>query len=242
MPRSQNNILDMVELSTPPFIRQSHGLWIDVPRSALEILLLKNIHPAGSIHAAEHALLSLTPIFAMSVEGDVKTECKQPEKELARNPSTRKRPARYVSSYVSGRVKDTDVGDRLILYDSSGKSGGVCAKAFDNISDLLAQAADCIAACPCIEGCPSCGSLPLAFEVVTNIVGQVSPRPSAAVRTRSCPNLALVSSSIRYWVGTSTSIRSRCRSCWSGPYQEEVSTCKVSTNLVRVLEGAWRGV
>jgi DEAD/DEAH box helicase domain-containing protein len=46
----------------------------------------------------------------------------------------------------------------LILYDSSGKSGGVCAKAFDNISDLLAQAADCIAACPCIEGCPSCTS------------------------------------------------------------------------------------
>lgn len=90
----QNNILDSVDISSPPFIRSSHGFWIDVPRSALEILLLKNLHPAASIHAAEHALMSLTPIVAMCLEGDIRTECKQPEKELASRPSSRKRPAR----------------------------------------------------------------------------------------------------------------------------------------------------
>ncbi|GAA6037733.1 hypothetical protein JCM8097_002314 [Rhodosporidiobolus ruineniae] len=134
----RNNILDTVDLHTPPFIRTSHGLWIDVPRSALEILLLKNFHPAGAIHAAEHALMSLTPIFAMCSEGDVRTECKQPEKELAGVGTTRKRPA------------------RLILYDVAGKSGGICAKVFDHISNLIAQAADTIANCPCADGCPSC--------------------------------------------------------------------------------------
>ncbi|GAA5888384.1 hypothetical protein JCM6882_008599 [Rhodosporidiobolus microsporus] len=134
----RNNILDTVDLHTPPFIRTSHGLWIDVPRTALEILLLKNFHPAGSIHAAEHALMSLTPIFAMCSEGDVRTECKQPEKELSGVGTTRKRPA------------------RLILYDTAGKSGGICAKVFDNISNLVAQAADTIANCSCSEGCPSC--------------------------------------------------------------------------------------
>ncbi|GAA5861985.1 hypothetical protein JCM8547_001547 [Rhodosporidiobolus lusitaniae] len=134
----RNNILDTVDLHSPPFIRTSHGLWIDVPRTALEILLLKNFHPAGSIHAAEHALMSLTPIFAMCSEGDVRTECKQPQKELSGVTTTRKRPA------------------RLILYDTAGKSGGICAKVFDNISRLVAQAADTIAGCGCADGCPSC--------------------------------------------------------------------------------------
>ncbi|GAA6007572.1 hypothetical protein JCM11491_004211 [Sporobolomyces phaffii] len=134
----RNNILDTVDINTPPFVRTSHGLWIDVPKSALEILLLKNFHPAGSIHAAEHALMSLTPIVAMCAEGDVRTECKMPEKELANVPSSRKRPA------------------RLILYDSAGKSGGICAKAFDHVSLLITQAADTIKNCKCAEGCPSC--------------------------------------------------------------------------------------
>ncbi|KAI5481435.1 DNA/RNA helicase, DEAD/DEAH box type [Pseudohyphozyma bogoriensis] len=134
----RGNILDTVDISSPPFSRSSHGFWIDVPKAALEVLLLKNLHPAGSIHGAEHALLSLTPIVSMCVEGDVRTECKQPEKELASTPSSRKRPA------------------RLILYDSAGKSGGICAKAFDHMSYLVRQAADTIANCACSEGCPSC--------------------------------------------------------------------------------------
>lgn len=46
--------------------------------------------------------------------------------------------------------------NRIILYDSAGKSGGICAKAFDHISLLLRQAADTIARCECEEGCPSC--------------------------------------------------------------------------------------
>lgn len=71
-----------------------------MPRSALEILLLKNFHPAGSIHAAEHALMSLTPVFAMCAEGDVRTECKSPEKELSTVTTTRKRPARCVCARV----------------------------------------------------------------------------------------------------------------------------------------------
>ncbi|GEM12534.1 DNA/RNA helicase, DEAD/DEAH boxtype [Rhodotorula toruloides] len=134
----RNNILDTVDIHCPPFVRSSHGLWIEIPRAALEILLLKNFHPAGSIHAAEHALLSLTPVFAMCAEGDVRTECKNPEKEMSTVKTTRKRPA------------------RLILYDTAGKSGGICAKVFDHINTLIAQAADTIANCRCSQGCPSC--------------------------------------------------------------------------------------
>lgn len=81
-------------------MRNSHGLWLDVPPLAIEILRSKNLHIAGSIHGAEHALLSLTPMFVMSVTGDVRTECKAPEKEFAGMKTSRKRPARSVQPFL----------------------------------------------------------------------------------------------------------------------------------------------
>lgn len=134
----RNNILDAVDIDTPPYVRETHGFWLDVSSTCIDILNLKKIHVAASIHAAEHALLSLTPMFVMSVAGDVKTECKPPEKEFAKTKTSRVRPA------------------RLTLYDASGKSGGICAKAFDRVNELLAQAHTSIVSCPCAEGCPSC--------------------------------------------------------------------------------------
>lgn len=117
----------------PHFVRETHGMWLDVPSFTLEILRSKNIHVAGAIHAAEHALLSLA-----SSGGDVRTECKPPEKEFASTKSSRKRPA------------------RLTMYDAAGQSGGICAKAFDRIGSLLLAAADRVIECGCADGCPRC--------------------------------------------------------------------------------------
>ncbi|SPO27099.1 related to HRQ1 - putative RecQ helicase [Ustilago trichophora] len=132
------NILDAVEVDCPPFIRHTRGLWIDVPTWLVDAMTEKRINAAAAIHAAEHALLSLTPMFVVSVAGDVRTECKIAEKEYAAKPSSRKRPA------------------RLIFYDMPGQNGGVCAKAFEHLDGLIRIAISVIEACTCIEGCPSC--------------------------------------------------------------------------------------
>ncbi|CDR98816.1 related to HRQ1-putative RecQ helicase [Sporisorium scitamineum] len=132
------NILDAVEVDCPPFIRHTRGLWIDVPTWLVDAMTEKRINAAAAIHAAEHALLSLTPMFVVSVAGDVRTECKIAEKEYAAKPSSRKRPA------------------RLIFYDMPGQNGGVCAKAFEHLDGLIRIAISVIEACPCTQGCPSC--------------------------------------------------------------------------------------
>lgn len=132
------NILDAVEVDCPPFIRHTRGLWIDVPTWLVDAMTDKRINAAAAIHAAEHALLSLTPMFVVSVAGDVRTECKIAEKEYAAKPSSRKRPA------------------RLIFYDMPGQNGGVCAKAFEHLDALIRIAISVIEACPCTDGCPSC--------------------------------------------------------------------------------------
>ena len=80
----RNNIIDAVDVDNPPVIINTRGMWLDVPLKALEILKNKRYNIAGSIHAAEHAILSLLPNVVITSPGDVRTECKAPQKEYAK--------------------------------------------------------------------------------------------------------------------------------------------------------------
>lgn len=133
-------ILDAVEVENPPIEILSKGMWLDVPKSALEILNSRRLNIAGAIHAAEHAILSLMPHFVISMPGDVRTECKVAIKEFAKKETSRKRPA------------------RLTFYDAKGGAGGsgISTKAFEFIDLLLLRACDRVGNCHCLEGCVEC--------------------------------------------------------------------------------------
>lgn len=136
----KGRILDAVQVDNPPIILFSKGMWLDVPKSALDILNSRRLNVAGAIHAAEHAILSLMPNFVVSMPGDVRTECKNAKKEFATKETSRKRPA------------------RLTFYDAKGGAGGsgISTKAFEFIDMLLKQACQRMAACHCLEGCLEC--------------------------------------------------------------------------------------
>ncbi|KAB5594441.1 P-loop nucleoside triphosphate hydrolase [Ceratobasidium theobromae] len=126
-------VLDIVDIQTPPYERMTAGIWIDVPKSTLALMVKKGIDPAKAIHGAQHAVLNQTHLSS-----DIKTQCKAPREEGERLDFSYERPA------------------RLIFYEAAGDGSGVCAKAFDHISTLLWGAFDTIEACPCEGGCPSC--------------------------------------------------------------------------------------
>ncbi|KAK4989381.1 ATP-dependent 3'-5' DNA helicase [Elasticomyces elasticus] len=136
----KHRILDAVQVDNPPIIIFSKGMWLDVPRSALEILDSRRLNVAGAIHAAEHAMMSLMPNFVISLPGDVRTECKVAIKEFAKRETTRKRPA------------------RLTFYDAKGGAhgSGISTKAFEFVDLLLKQACARVEACHCQEGCLEC--------------------------------------------------------------------------------------
>ncbi|KAK0552150.1 ATP-dependent 3'-5' DNA helicase [Tilletia horrida] len=152
------NILDSVDVDCPPYVRETRGMWLDVPMWLVQALTEKTINAAAAIHAAEHALLSLTPMFVVSIAGDVQTECKIAEKEYAKKVSTRRRPA------------------RLIFYDLPGQNAGICERAFEHLDALIRIAIAVIEACHCAEGCPSCvTSQTCAYaNVVTSKVGALA--------------------------------------------------------------------
>lgn len=136
----RRRILDAVQVDNPPIEILSKGMWLDVPKSALDILKNRGMNIAGAIHAAEHAILSLMPQFVMSMPGDVRTECKVALKEFAKKETSRKRPA------------------RVTFYDAHGGAGGsgISTKAFEFIDLLLLRACDRVGSCHCLEGCVEC--------------------------------------------------------------------------------------
>ena len=136
----KRRILDAVQVDNPPIEILSKGMWLDVPKFALEILNTRRLNVAGAIHAAEHAIMSLMPQFVISMPGDVRTECKNALKELAKKETSRKRPA------------------RLTFYDAKGGAGGsgISTKAFEFVDLLLARACERVGACHCSEGCVEC--------------------------------------------------------------------------------------
>lgn len=136
----RNRVLDAVHVDNPPVVRYSKGMWIDLPKRALEILDSRRLHVAGAIHAAEHAMMSMIPNFVLSMPGDVRTECKNSLKEFARQTTNRKRPA------------------RLTFYDAKGgaSGSGINTKAFEHVDMLLRQALERVQACHCPSGCPEC--------------------------------------------------------------------------------------
>jgi DEAD/DEAH box helicase domain-containing protein len=132
-------ILDAVEVENRPLILSAKGFWIDIPRSALDIIRTHRMNAAAAVHAAEHAVMSLLPSFLVgATSGDeLRTECKAPEKEFAQKETSRKRPA------------------RLIFYDRT--NAGMSKKAFEFVFELLKRAVERVEGCrACVNGCPEC--------------------------------------------------------------------------------------
>ncbi|KAL2127189.1 hypothetical protein VTI74DRAFT_11123 [Chaetomium olivicolor] len=148
-PKRSNRILDAVQVDNPPVIRHSKGMWLDIPKYALDILVSRRLHVAGAIHAAQHAVMSLIPNFVISVPGDVRTECKSGLKEFAKRETQRKRPA------------------RLTFYDAKGGAGGsgINTKAFEFVDLLLRQALNRVTGCACESGCVECCASELCKEM-----------------------------------------------------------------------------
>lgn len=144
----RNQILDAVEVHNPPVTYKSKGLWIDIPKRALDYIHIKGLSAPAGIHAAQHAIINMLPLFILSGLDEIRTECKAPEKEFGHRENKRKRPA------------------RLILFDSKGGQfgSGLSTKAFDNIDIILEKALRTLMECDCEWGCPKCCAAPNCKE------------------------------------------------------------------------------
>jgi DEAD/DEAH box helicase domain-containing protein len=117
-------------LELPPQSFVGQGIWVEIPRSMIDELLLRERHAMGSIHAVEHAMLSLIPLFAMCDRNDV--------------------------GGISFESNPQVGGGAIFLYDGYPGGAGLTWRAFEVLRTLLDKTLSLISECPCELGCPSC--------------------------------------------------------------------------------------
>lgn len=90
--------IGVMELETPPYIVDTMGLWIDVPRPTLELLYIKGFDPVAAIDSAQHAVMKLPLLAVVASAKDLKTACQGNAKQLDEDEDEKKkrppRPAR----------------------------------------------------------------------------------------------------------------------------------------------------
>lgn len=149
----KHEILETVDVDNPPIISFTKGVWLEISTDILRLIEKKNLSISAGIHAAEHAIMKLLPLFINNEalcssiklnfnigETEIFTECKAPEKEFSKTQTSRLRPA------------------VLIFYDSKGKDcgNGMSKNIFKIIEDLLNVTYLNVKNCNCEWGCINC--------------------------------------------------------------------------------------
>ncbi len=117
-------------LDLPPQEFDTIGLWLGVSRGTEAGLAEAGADLAGGLHAVEHAMIALLPLFALCDPQDV--------------------------GGVSHPAHPDLQGPGLFIYDSYPGGVGIAEAAFERLPDLMAATHSAIAECGCDDGCPQC--------------------------------------------------------------------------------------
>jgi DEAD/DEAH box helicase domain-containing protein len=131
---STRQLIEVRELDLPPRTLTTRACWFTVP---LDALLDAGIEPAqllGTVHAAEHGLIGLLPLFTICDRWDVGGV------SMATHPQTGE--------------------PTIFVYDGYPGGAGIAELAYADAARLVDATLDLSAACACDDGCPSCVQSP----------------------------------------------------------------------------------
>ncbi|HKV08048.1 MAG TPA: DEAD/DEAH box helicase [Thermoanaerobaculia bacterium] len=127
-------VIDQTPLDLPPVMFETVGLVWAAPRAAEETLRRRGEHFLGSLHASEHAGISLFPLLALCDRGDI--------------------------GGISYPLHPQIGSGAVFIYDGHPGGVGIAARGFQDLADLLGRVRTLIEGCPCETGCPSCVQSP----------------------------------------------------------------------------------
>jgi DEAD/DEAH box helicase domain-containing protein len=165
---STNAVFEVVPLDFPPRELTTRACWYTVPFETLAGAGLEASRIIGAVHAAEHALIGLLPLFAICDRWDVGGV------SMAAHPQTGE--------------------PTIFVYDGYPGGAGIAELAFAELTRHVRAAHELVRGCPCDEGCPSCVQSPkcgnwneyldkAAAVVVLEALGATAP-PGTATASR----------------------------------------------------------
>ncbi|HYL81662.1 MAG TPA: Zn-binding domain-containing protein, partial [Candidatus Acidoferrum sp.] len=120
-------------LDLPPHTFETQGLWLEIPEALREHVKSfggGGLHFMGGIHAMEHAMIGLFPLFALCDRGDVGG-------------------ISYTFHPQVGR-------SAIFVYDGYPEGIGLAERCYRVLGELLTHTLRLLQECPCEIGCPSC--------------------------------------------------------------------------------------
>ncbi|MFP3866563.1 MAG: DEAD/DEAH box helicase [Desulfobacteraceae bacterium] len=123
-------LLSIVSLELPPQIFETVGTWFEIEDPVKAAVYQRGLHFMGGIHALEHALISMFPLFALADRNDIGG----------------------ISHPFHPQVGKAAV----FIYDGYPGGVGLASRAYEMAEPLLHKTKELIAECPCEDGCPSC--------------------------------------------------------------------------------------
>jgi DEAD/DEAH box helicase domain-containing protein len=127
-------LLDVVPLDMPQQTLETRAVWYAVPDALLDEAGVDPPDVAGAAHAAEHAAIGLTPLFAMCDRWDVGG-------------------VSYEAYPETGQCT-------VFVYDGYPGGAGIAERCFEAGAEHLRATLEAIRTCPCESGCPSCVQSP----------------------------------------------------------------------------------
>jgi len=148
-------LLSQHELDFPPTSFETIGLAISIPNESAEMAKREKIHFRGGIHGVEHALLALSPLFALCDRNDMGGYSQVAHPQLE--------------------------GPSVFMYDGYPGGIGLAARIYEVFPELVKRTHKLVSGCTCEIGCPSCihspkcghGNIPLdkaAAELVLAVL------------------------------------------------------------------------
>jgi DEAD/DEAH box helicase domain-containing protein len=127
-------VIETVPLELPPRVLLTRACWYTIPHELIDEARITASELLGAVHAAEHGLIGLLPLFAICDRWDVGGL------SMAIHPETEQ--------------------PTIFIYDAYPGGAGVAEMAFAARAEHVAASLDLVSRCRCEWGCPSCVQSP----------------------------------------------------------------------------------
>jgi DEAD/DEAH box helicase domain-containing protein len=130
---SSQERIELVPLELPPTTFATEAIWF-MPETWQLAELMEMPKLLGTLHAAEHALISLLPLWAMCDRWDI--------------------------GGLSTNIHPETGRPTVFIYDGHPGGVGITERGFEQFEGWVADTAALLRGCPCSSGCPSCVQSP----------------------------------------------------------------------------------
>jgi DEAD/DEAH box helicase domain-containing protein len=125
--------IELVPLACPPSSFQTEAIWFCPETEQLEgIDAMPKL--LSALHAAEHSLIAMLPLWAMCDRWDI--------------------------GGLSTNIHVDTGRPTIFVYDGHPGGVGITERGFEQFEGWVTDTARMVAACPCVDGCPSCVQSP----------------------------------------------------------------------------------